>query len=186
MKEEFKPLTEWMKDVYGSRVNKVQVTNRLTKTPCAVVSAQYGYSSNLARILKGATLAADNSNLMNSANQRILEINPYHPIIKEMFNKVQALQDEGEEDKSLEDLSLLLLDSAALQAGFTVDDYAEFSGRMHRVVSTGLDLDPDAEVPEEPEDEEEEEEEEEDTEEVEQEDDVEEATDDESPAHEEL
>lgn len=177
LKEEFKPLTVWLKETYGDRVEKVQVTNRLTTTPCAVVTGQYGWSSNLQRVMKGSTLGGSSPNHM--AGKKILEINPRHPIVQSL----KAKTEEDDENESLKDLALLLLDSASMQAGFSVEEYSDFSGRMNRVVSAGLDLDPDADVPQEPEDDPTEEEEEA----PEEEEEVEEAQDGgEAPAHEEL
>ena len=41
-KEELKPLTDWLASVYGDRVKEVTVSNRIAKSPCVLVSGQYG------------------------------------------------------------------------------------------------------------------------------------------------
>lgn len=51
-KEDFKPLTVALKKVLGEKVEKVAVSNRLDKTPAVLVTSQFGYSSNMERIMK--------------------------------------------------------------------------------------------------------------------------------------
>lgn len=52
LKEEMKPLTDWLQSVYGDRVEKVTVSNRIAQSPCVLVSGQYVYT--LAASLGGA------------------------------------------------------------------------------------------------------------------------------------
>merc|ERR1711871_224083 len=51
-KEQFKPLTKWMKELYGENVEKITVSNRIEDTPCVFVTSQYGYSANMERIMQ--------------------------------------------------------------------------------------------------------------------------------------
>jgi len=108
LKEEFKPVVKWLKEVYGERVEKVQVTNRLTTSPCAVVTGQYGWSSNMQRMMKGATLSSSQHQAMSA--KMIFEINPRHPIVAALKEKIDSAGD----DASIKDLAMLLLDSASL------------------------------------------------------------------------
>ena len=50
LKEIFKPLTKWGKQLLDKRVEKIEVSNRLTDTPCAISTSEYGYSANQERI----------------------------------------------------------------------------------------------------------------------------------------
>ena len=54
----------------------------------------------------------------------------------------------GEDSQSLTDVADMLLDSALLQSGFEIDDVASFSKRMARIISVGLDVDPQAPIDE--------------------------------------
>ena len=47
--DEFAPVTAYLKKVYGDKVEKVTVSNRLTGSPCILVTSQYGYSANMER-----------------------------------------------------------------------------------------------------------------------------------------
>merc|ERR1712159_330528 len=50
-KEKFKPLSDWLKNTYGDKVEKVAVSTRIETTPCVFVTSQYGYSANMERIM---------------------------------------------------------------------------------------------------------------------------------------
>merc|ERR1712159_428543 len=45
-KEQYKPLTKWMKGIFADTVEKISVSTRLDTTPCIFVTSQYGYSAN--------------------------------------------------------------------------------------------------------------------------------------------
>jgi heat shock protein beta len=170
-KDNFKPLTSWLKELYGDKVEKVSVSNRVDKTPVLIVTSQYGYSANMERIMKSQAFA-DNQRTGAMASKRTMEINPRHPIIVEL----QKRATEAPEEEASKDLAWMLLDTALMNSGFQLDDPRDFAGRMYRLMKQGLDLESlelEAEV-EVPEDEEEEEEEEGDEEEEDDEEDDEE------------
>merc|ERR1712070_1026376 len=165
IKEEFKDLTKWWKTAIGSdEVEAVKVSNRLSTSPCIVVTSKYGWSANMERIMKAQALSDDSrSNYMKG--RKTLEINPRHPIIKDLKEKHE--EDEGSESVRL--IANLLYETALVESGFGIDDTKAFAGRMSAMLKSAMDIDPDAEVDEEEEEPEEEEtpEEEEEEEEVE-------------------
>jgi heat shock protein beta len=159
LEEEWKPFTEWLKGVYGDKVEKVTISSRLATSPCVLVTGQYGWSANMERIMKAQTFA-DSSKQSYMKSKKTMEINYLHPIIRSIKEKSEA----DDSDQSVTDLANLLFDAALIQSGFSVGEATDFASRIHRVVSTGLDIDPNAPMAEpepdpEPEDEEEEEEE---------------------------
>jgi heat shock protein beta len=143
LKEEFSDLSTWLKGVYADRVEKVVVSNRIAQSPCVLVTGQYGWSANMERIMKAQTFAnADEAKWMFS--KKTMEINPYHPIIKALKDKVSA----EATDKSLENLANLLYDSAILVSGFQPQDPKDFANRIHHVVGQELNVDVDAPIEE--------------------------------------
>merc|ERR1719371_74397 len=81
-----------MKGIYGDKVEKVAISNRLKDTPCVLVTSQYGYSANMERIMKSQAFSdAKKSSYLFS--KKTMEINPRHPIIVELNNRVSG---EGE------------------------------------------------------------------------------------------
>jgi len=158
-KETFKPLTDYLKALYGDAVVKVSVSRRIESTPTVIVTSQYGNSANMERIMR-AQAFSEKQAMGQMSSQKTMEINPRHPIIAELKELVAAEKD----DEHTSDLAWLLLDNALMQSGFEASDLAAFSARALRLLQNGLsvesmDLLPEIEVPDEPEEEEEEEEE---------------------------
>merc|ERR1712159_852203 len=154
-KEQFKPLTKWMKELYGENVEKITVSNRIEDTPCVFVTSQYGYSANMERIMQSQAFA-DNKRTQYLVSKKTLEINPRHPIVVELLKRAE----EAPEDEGTKDLAWILHDTALLNSGFSVQDATGFSGRMYRTLKNGLNLDSldlveEIEVPEDEEEEEE-------------------------------
>merc|ERR1712196_275006 len=54
--EMHKKLTDWMKETLGTKIEKAVISNRLLETPAIIVSSQYGWSTNMERIMKAQTM----------------------------------------------------------------------------------------------------------------------------------
>jgi HSP90 family molecular chaperone len=57
LREEFKDLTKWWKNVLGDAVTSVKVSTRLATTPCVVVAGKFGQSANMERIMRAQVRA---------------------------------------------------------------------------------------------------------------------------------
>lgn len=49
MKQEFGQTCDWIKKCLGDRVASVQISNRLSSSPCVLVSGKFGWSANMER-----------------------------------------------------------------------------------------------------------------------------------------
>jgi len=145
LKGEYKDLASWLQKIYGKKIEKVTVGFRTLSSPAILVTGEYGWSANMERIMKAQTFA-DQEKYAYMMSKKTMEINPYHPIIKELKSKAAASPD----DKALHDLADLLYDSALVSSGFQLSDSKDFSDRINRVVALGLDIDPEAPVTEPP------------------------------------
>lgn len=48
-KQEYNLLCDWIKQQLGDKVAKVQVSKRLSSSPCVLVSGKFGWSANMER-----------------------------------------------------------------------------------------------------------------------------------------
>merc|ERR1712203_636789 len=176
VKDMYKPLTDWwkekltdltekgaMKDA-GVKVEKVELSKRLTDSPVVVVTSQFGYSAQQERVMKAQSFQNKDQVGMMSG-RKTLEVNPNHPVIADLLSKVKADKD----DKPALDTAQVLFQTALLESGYEIADPSALVNRVYRLMSKELGVDPDApvkevEVPEGEEEEEEAEEEEKDEE----------------------
>uniref|UniRef100_A0A0E0LFQ3 Endoplasmin homolog n=1 Tax=Oryza punctata TaxID=4537 RepID=A0A0E0LFQ3_ORYPU len=145
LKESFKELTDWWKKALDTEsVDSVKISNRLSDTPCVVVTSKYGWSANMEKIMQSQTLS-DASKQAYMRGKRVLEINPRHPIIKELRDKVA----QDSENESLKQTAKLVYQTALMESGFNLPDPKDFASSIYRSVQKSLDLSPDAAVEEE-------------------------------------
>merc|ERR1712078_442606 len=172
LKDMYKPLTDWwkekltdftekgaMKDA-GVKIEAVAIYKRLTESPVVVVTSQFGYSAQQERVMKAQSFQnKDQAGMMSG--RKTLEINPNHPVVVDLLNKVKA----DKEDKAALDTAQVLFQTALIESGYEIADPSALANRVYRLMSKELGVDPDApikevEVPEEEEEAEEEAEEE--------------------------
>jgi len=164
-KELFKPLLDYTKELLGKKVEKVQISKHLVNSPVVVLSADYGWTAQMEKVMKSQAFA-DQSKFEFMKSKRMFEINPRHPMIVELNSRVK----DSSADETTKDMVISLYLSGVIGAGYqlTPEDAMDFSERVSRMVTNSLGVDADAELaPElevtadEPEEEEEVEEEEE-------------------------
>ncbi|KAL1203692.1 Heat shock protein 90-5 [Cardamine amara subsp. amara] len=132
-KQEFNLLCDWIKQQLGEKVAKVQVSNRLSSSPCVLVSGKFGWSANMERLMKAQALG-DTSSLEFMRGRRILEINPDHPIIKDLNAACKNAPESSEATRVVD----LLYDTAIISSGFTPDSPAELGNKIYEMMAMAV------------------------------------------------
>ncbi|KAI3633024.1 hypothetical protein MIR68_009099 [Amoeboaphelidium protococcarum] len=139
-KKQYEDLCKTVKDILGSKVEKVVISNRIVDSPCVLVTGQFGWSANMSRIMKSQVLK-DSQMSTYMESKKTMELNSQHSIIKALKQKVEA----DKNDKSVKDLVYLLFETSLLNSGFSLEDPSSFAGRIHRILSLGLGIGDDEE-----------------------------------------
>ncbi len=134
--EQSKELCTQIKEILGDKVEKVVTSKRVTESPCVLVSAQYGLSANMERILKAQALGNTSQHMM-MGSKKILEINPTHSIIESLIVKSK----ESLKETTVKNLIWLLYDTALLSSGYTLEEPTTLSNRIHNLIKLGLSID---------------------------------------------
>ncbi|XP_010502419.1 PREDICTED: heat shock protein 90-5, chloroplastic [Camelina sativa] len=132
-KQEFNLLCDWIKQQLDEKVAKVQVSNRLSSSPCVLVSGKFGWSANMERLMKAQALG-DTSSLEFMRGRRILEINPDHPIIKDLNAACKNAPESTEATRVVD----LLYDTAIISSGFTPDSPAELGNKIYEMMAMAV------------------------------------------------
>merc|ERR1739848_397994 len=109
LSEEEKKVT----DTLGAKVEKVVISDRMVGSPCSLVTGEFGWSANMERIMRAQALR-DNTMSQYMMAKKTMELNPTHAIIKALV--------------------VLLYETALLTSGFSIENPASFSSRIHRLV----------------------------------------------------
>jgi molecular chaperone HtpG len=122
-------LIQVMKGALGDAVKDVRVSERLTDSPVCLVAGTGDMDMYLERLLRQhRRLDGD------APTPRILEVNPRHPLIRQMA-AAAALDDAA---AALADLAHLLLDQARIVEGDRVADPMAFARRLSTVMGRHL------------------------------------------------
>lgn len=122
-----KRLTDFMADIFKNEVGKVEVTEKLTKSPVSLTVENGQMSIHLERLMR------NHQQQTAFASTRILEVNPYHPLI---IRLADSMMDENER-KNVEEISRLLLDQAKIAEGEAISDSSFFSEKLSEYILKG-------------------------------------------------
>ncbi|CAL4325475.1 Chaperone protein HtpG [Buchnera aphidicola (Protaphis terricola)] len=107
-----------VKKILGEKVKSVRLTNRLTETPCIVLSDSNEMSTQMAKLFSAAGQPVPEL-------KYIFEINPKHPLIK----KISKIN----EQKIFEEWIKLLLEQALFAEKGNLDNPHKFIARMNKL-----------------------------------------------------
>ena len=137
----YQPLTNWLKNILSSEVENVKVNFHSQESPMVILAGKQGYSAHMEKIIKSqATITKDDRYNMFDSQKRNVEINPYHPFMRELLERVKSGV-----DPELEESAKLLFEIALLQAGFELKEPNKFTNKFYRVMSDSFGISRDLE-----------------------------------------
>ena len=121
-------LMDFVGELLKSEVGKVVATEKLTKSPVSLTVENGQMSLHLERLMR------NNQQHTAFASMRILELNPYHPLIIKLADMIM---DERNKTK-IEEVVKLLLDQAKIAEGEPVADPSFYSEKMSQYILQAL------------------------------------------------
>ncbi|MBO6289347.1 MAG: molecular chaperone HtpG [Alphaproteobacteria bacterium] len=122
-----KRLTDFMADLFKNEVGKVIATEKLTKSPVSLTVESGQMSIHLERLMR------NHQQQTAFASTRILEVNPYHPLIIKLAD---AMFEPSQKTK-VEEICRLLLDQAKIAEGEAISDSSFFSEKLSEYILNG-------------------------------------------------
>lgn len=125
--EHLQKLTDFMQELFKAEVGKVVPTEKLTSSPVSLTVENGQMSIHLERLMR------NHQQQTAFASSRILEVNPYHPLIIKL---AEAVVDESQK-QTVEEISRLLLDQAKIAEGEAISDSSFFSEKLSDYILRG-------------------------------------------------
>ncbi|CAG8436202.1 8023_t:CDS:10 [Ambispora gerdemannii] len=141
-KLEFVRLQDWMQATLIEFVEKVEISKRLTSSPCAIVAQEWGWTGNMEKIMSSQTFKQEDDVMQSffAKQKKILEINPKHPLILTLLKKAN---DEDFDDTARE-ATFILYETALIRSGYTLKDNLGFATRVEKILRSNLGVNLDA------------------------------------------
>jgi len=150
LKERYEPLIKWMQeDALKDHILRAEISERLEHSPCALITSRFGWTANMQRIIGSQTHSKthDMQRDYYLNQKKAMEINPRHPLIKELLRRVE----DNPDDSVAKDMALMMFNSATLRSGYMLKDTTEFAMQLEQMMRNTLGIDKDEQVDEEPE-----------------------------------
>ena len=120
-------LTEYLAELFKDEVGKVITTEKLTKSPASLTVESGQMSIHLERLMR------NHQQKTVFASSRVLEINPYHPLIIKL---AETISDKSQK-QNVEEVAKLLLDQAKIAEGEAISDSSFFSEKLSDYILRG-------------------------------------------------
>ena len=145
LEKQYEPLTKWLQDqILANKISKATISQRLHDSPCALVASQFGWTGNMERLARSNAHAKSEDTMRDwYLNQKkTLELNPRHPLIKELLRRVEA----NKEDETAKNMALLMFETSTLRSGYQLEETASFAARVESLLRKTLGVSEEAKV----------------------------------------
>eukprot|EP01132_Coremiostelium_polycephalum_P010072 gene10072-12347_t len=130
IEEEYKPLKEFLVSTLKDKIEKVTISKILADSPCVLVSNQWGVTANMERIMKAQSFANPSAQ-MPFIPKKVMEINPDHPLIKQILSR---LNEFGKDDEVSKISANVLYETSALTSGYNIENPTNFSNWIYKMM----------------------------------------------------
>ena len=117
-------LIDKLTEMFKTEVGKVVTTDKLTKSPVSLTVENGQMSIHLERLMR------NHQQPTAFASTRILELNPYHPLII----KLSEMVGENKDTDKVEEVSKILLDQAKIAEGEAISDPSFYSEKLSEYI----------------------------------------------------
>lgn len=134
---QFEPLVKWLNNIgLKDKITRAQVSERLRNSPCALVAGIFGWTGNMERLaMSNAHQKSDDAQRSYYLSQKkTLEINPRHPLIRELLRRVEA----DENDETAKDMAVMMFRTATLRSGYMLQETSDFADSIERMMRQTL------------------------------------------------
>ena len=121
-------LVDLMTEMFKAEVGKVITTEKLTKSPVSLTVENGQMSIHLERLMRS------HQQQTAFASTRILELNPYHPLII----KLADMTADDENRSKVEEVAKILLDQAKIAEGEAINDPSFYGETVSSYILRGL------------------------------------------------
>ena len=115
-------LVDMMSEMFKDEVGKVVATSKLTSSPVSLTVEHGQMSIHLERLMK------NHQQPTAFSSTRVLELNPYHPLIIKMADSLD------ENKARVEEVSKMLLDQAKIAEGEAISDPSFFASKLSEYI----------------------------------------------------
>jgi molecular chaperone HtpG len=122
---ELKPLLAHMRAVLQDKVEKVQVSERLTDSPVCLVVPEGGLQPHIERLLRAQSADVP-------ATKRIMEINPNHALVQSL----RELHSRDSDNADVREWIWLLYEQALLAEGSPADNPVQLATRLTKLLQS--------------------------------------------------
>eukprot|EP00189_Rhodosorus_marinus_P008855 CAMPEP_0184753208 /NCGR_PEP_ID=MMETSP0315-20130426/43981_1 /TAXON_ID=101924 /ORGANISM="Rhodosorus marinus, Strain UTEX LB 2760" /LENGTH=869 /DNA_ID=CAMNT_0027232577 /DNA_START=71 /DNA_END=2681 /DNA_ORIENTATION=- len=137
-RQSIKSLLTFMKETLGSdKVSSVRASMKLTRSACALSSEQFGYTARMETVMRAQALA-NPEKLQTVPKQKVMEVNPYHPIVEGLNTLIK----EDPQSEKAADIINVLYDAALVASGYYLHDHTEHGIRISKLMAKTLGMDP--------------------------------------------
>jgi len=148
LEKTYEPLIKWItSSSVNSTIESAKISTRLVSTPMALVASRGGYSGNMERLQRAQAYQKSGGDISTNyffGQKKILEINPGHPLVKELLKRVEA---DGSDPKA-HDLLMVMFEAATLRSGYDIKDTAGFADRIEKMLRRAMNISPDEKIDE--------------------------------------